>query len=704
VLLIGGHGAGIMKVVTWWVWISFWACIAHATSEDKTIGKVVKLLQEMLEKSKQEADEDRVLFAKYKCYCDDNEHEKKKSIEDLTNNIEFLSTKIEELKGENGELSKDVAKLTADMNENEATRAGAESLREKSHEVFLSEESDMENAISGFSDAVKVLKELTGASLEQIAVKEFLPNRPESLVTKTVSSVESLQHAKDALRSIVAAVSPKLTISQKASVELFLQAPSASSVKQSGAIVKILKQMVETFEENLGNARDAEKAEQEAYEKYKEDKEEEYDAFKESREGKEGLLSSNDDELGTKKDQLEEAEQQKEDDEEFLEKLLANCKTKTREYEKRQMLRANENAAIGEAIAILNSDKAFATFAKTDATSTGSTGPSFLQVDAFDVRQRVEKVLASGAALSKSQRLQSVLGGLRGGNPFDRVIKEIEKMLSLIEEEGKEDKKQLDWCESERDALDDELTKRNDQIETLDSEITDLKTEIDDPETGLKKQIATTEEDLVENAETQKEETDARRKEHSAYMKNKANLNEAQSTIKRAIHVLKRYYDALERQTSELQLHDAPETFDNNEGQSGAGRDVLDMLEFILNESDKEEKEADDDEDDSKTTYDDTMQTLKDNQKDLQDQLAELKETIAEKKKSLFNKQTDLKDTKHAKEAIEKYLKEIKPGCDFITENYDDRKENRRIETEALEKADTLIKDTPAYKKFEEGK
>merc|ERR1719498_2072026 len=80
------------------------------------------------------------------------------------------------------------------------------------------------------------------------------------------------------------------------------------------------------------------------------------------------------------------------------------------------------------------------------------------------------------------------------------------------------------------------------------------------------------------------------------------------------------------------------------------------------------------------------------------------KKTLAEKEKSLFNKQTDLKDTKHAKEAIEKYLKEIKPGCDFITKNYDDREENRRIETEALEKADTLIKDTPAYKKFEEGK
>jgi hypothetical protein len=42
------------------------------------------------------------------------------------------------------------------------------------------------------------------------------------------------------------------------------------------------------------------------------------------------------------------------------------------------MLRSQEEAAIAEAIAVLNSDQAFATFGKVDATSTGST--SFVQL------------------------------------------------------------------------------------------------------------------------------------------------------------------------------------------------------------------------------------------------------------------------------------------------------------------------------------
>merc|ERR1719484_148755 len=57
------------------------------------------------------------------------------------------------------------------------------------------------------------------------------------------------------------------------------------------------------------------------------------------------------------------------------------------------------------------------------------------------------------------------------------------------------------------------------------------------------------------------------------------------------------------------------------------------------------------------------------------------------------------KDTTAAKEAIEKYILKIKPGCDFITENFDLREENRNTETKALDKAKGLIKDTPAYKK-----
>merc|ERR1719482_2559702 len=97
---------------------------------------------------------------------------------------------------------------------------------------------------------------------------------------------------------------------------------------------------------------------------------------------KEAKMGDNDSALSDKSGLLEAAEQQKKDDEEFLEKLLEEAAKKAKNYEERKMLRANEDAAIAEAISILNSDEAFATFGTTDATKTGATNAaaSFLQL------------------------------------------------------------------------------------------------------------------------------------------------------------------------------------------------------------------------------------------------------------------------------------------------------------------------------------
>merc|ERR1719326_758486 len=95
-------------------------------------------------------------------------------------------------------------------------------------------------------------------------------------------------------------------------------------------------------------------------------------------ETKQEELGTNDEDLASKKSQLAEAKETKASDEEFLAKLLVMCAEKTKEYLNRKMLRANEEAAITEAISILNSDAAFDSFGKVAATSTGATG--FLQL------------------------------------------------------------------------------------------------------------------------------------------------------------------------------------------------------------------------------------------------------------------------------------------------------------------------------------
>merc|ERR1719183_3210406 len=130
--------------------------------------------------------------------------------------------------------------------------------------------------------------------------------------------------------------------------------------------------------------------------------------MKESFEEKQKDLADNDGELSSKKKAHSEASKQKASDEEFLDSLLPMCEEKAKGYANRKLLRANEEAAIAEAISILNSDEAFATFATTDATSTGKTG--FIQLrsvrrhvtNGVNDRRKVQNVLQKAAKDAKS--------------------------------------------------------------------------------------------------------------------------------------------------------------------------------------------------------------------------------------------------------------------------------------------------------------
>merc|ERR1719223_1733866 len=103
----------------------------------------------------------------------------------------------------------------------------------------------------------------------------------------------------------------------------------------------------------------------------------------------------------TKKKPLQAAIADKASDEEFLSKLLEICAQKKEEFAQRKASRANEDAAIAEAISILNSDAAFATFGTVDATKTGATGADFVQL------KSVQLHVPKGALIEQLQEILS---------------------------------------------------------------------------------------------------------------------------------------------------------------------------------------------------------------------------------------------------------------------------------------------------------
>merc|ERR1719379_2890641 len=134
---------------------------------------------------------------------------------------------------------------------------------------------------------------------------------------------------------------------------------------------------------------------------------------------------------------------------------------------------------------------------------------------------------------------------LQAENPFEEVLGEIANMLELIKEEGKQDKTNLDWCNSERDENEEDLKEKKKSIESLETSIDKLKTTIGDPKTGLKKQIEDTETALSENKEAQTSETKLRTEENMEYQADVKNLQAAAGILKKGTKVLTTYYDDL---------------------------------------------------------------------------------------------------------------------------------------------------------------
>jgi len=685
-----------------------WEGQSPEDSNARTITRVVKLLESMLDQSKQEGDSDRELYATYKCYCDTQEASHKESIKTLTKAIGELENEIDALQGSNGELSADSGKLKFDMAENEKARSTAQDIRDKAHDEFIADRDDMSGAISQLTQAIDVLTDI-GADQNLVEGADH---------TKFMASFKRnrtpLVQLKSKIKAALLAASTLLPPKRQRSVESFLQAPfTGTYTAQSAEVLGILRDMRVTFDSNLQSANATEAAQVKAHGAYMKAKLDEWNDMDAAYSKNQEEMASNDNTLSTKRSQLNTAKNDLADDKDFLAKLIPLCAEKAKRYEERNMLRKSEEAALAEAIAILNSDAAFVTFGKVDATLRGPTQGTFLQLSSVRKRvpkaevslvQRAQKLLQSGRS---SPRISRVLALLEAENPFAVVLKEIESMLKLLKEEGDADQSKLNWCTTERDASNSRLNQLSGLLVLLDKQIADLEDSIYNPETGMEALIATEEDNLKRNREDQVSQTLQRTKENQAYQKDVAALVDSQDLLRRAIEVLDQYYSSLKEHSSgtvflQGMSEDDPQppplfngTF---VGQSASGTDAISMLTFIKTNAKKEEDTAHGNENAAQRAFEDSMATLTQQEKGAQARLATMRSELANVHLNLLGKQEDHKKATDQKHAVMAYLADIKPGCDFISNSIDERNGNRGTERLALIEARSLILETQHYK------
>jgi len=273
--------------------------VVNQNNQDRTITKVVKLLQDMLEKSQKEADEERLLYAKFKCYCDTSEAEKRESIKNLKEKIELLENQIAEIQGDTGGLSSECAKLKEQMAENKEAREMATELRKKEAKAYAATKEDLETAIGQLKEAISTLAEVGADQTKSVGAdhKQFMAGYK--------GDGAALAQLQARVQSALKAASDLMDMKQHAKTAAFLQAPfTGTYTSQSAEVLGILKEMRDTFIKNLAEATATEEAAIKAYKAFMKIKEEEYDDMEKSYNAKQKALGNNDETLAAKKEAL----------------------------------------------------------------------------------------------------------------------------------------------------------------------------------------------------------------------------------------------------------------------------------------------------------------------------------------------------------------------------------------------------------------
>jgi hypothetical protein len=539
---------------------------------EKTITKVVSLLQEMLDKSKEDGKSDRTVFAKFKCYCDSTTEEKKTAIATTSEDIERMTALIEDKMAVNTAYSSEAADLEANMAANRKSEGEAQSTRDKENGEFVKEETDLVKGIEQLDQGIDILaavgadQTVSGDTESELRMAADATAAAKAMFMSKKSVVKKLDdHMKEALRAAAVFLDDK----QRGMMSSFLQAPFTGNYNsQSGEIVGVLKNMNDTFTANLANARQVEAKALADFTAMKKVLDEEYDEMSDLFEKRKKEIGETAELISTTTSQKNTAEERLSDDTDFLATLTDRCAKKKAEFEKRNMLRSQEEAAIAEAIAVLNSDAAFETFGTVSATSTGST--SFFQMsesqnkDAQKVRAAAAAALARSSAKLHSMRLAKIAMQLssnsKATNPFVKVLENINGTVAVIDAEEADDAQKLATCNSEQDINNKKRDDKKDKMDDLTSTISDL--EISAKST--REQIAETEEDLAENRAGQKAATDTRNEQNAAFKTNLKNLQDAEKILAKATKVLVKYYKY-------LHMHTATKTYKEVAGKDAGG-------------------------------------------------------------------------------------------------------------------------------------
>jgi len=658
------------------------------------------MLQMMIKKIEAEGKKETELHDKYMCYCETSD-------KTLSDSIEEAQTKIPQLESDIKEAVETKARMEGEIKSHQADRAAAKeamatakAMREKENAAFLKESGTDQSNLDALTKAL--------AAIEKGMAGEFLQT-----------------NAAQILRKLSIAKTDLVDMDRQTLVSFLAGGAQGGYAPASAEIVGILKQMKDEMEKDIAEEAAAEASALQNYEELMAAKKAEVESLTMAIEEKMTRVGELGVEIATMKNDLEDTQEALGEDIKFLADLKKNCATKAKEWEGICKSRQDELIALQETIKILNDDDALELFKKTIPSA------SFMQIQETSsaVRARARAALAESPHHGPQiDFIELVLSGKKAG--FEKVIKLIDEMVALLKKEQIADDQKKEYCDEQFDISDDKKKELERSVADTDKAIDETKealATVEEEITALEASIAALDKSVAEATAQRKEEN----ADYEVLMQNNGAAKEIILFAKNRMQKFynpKLYKPPPKRELTEEEritlnmggtlaptnppggiagtgislvqikaherVHEAPPpppAGASAHKKSEASGGVLAMMDMLVADIDKEMLAAKMEEKDSQDDYEKLM--MESSEIRASDSKA-LTDKTAAKADGEANLEA-LQETKTATgvelKAVLDYIASLHGDCDFLLEFYDQRKEARASEIDAMGKAKAVL-------------
>jgi hypothetical protein len=660
---------------------------------DSPITRVVVLINGLKSKIIADGQMEQAVYDKYACWCEKTTGRKASAIEAAKASIESLSQDIKELKGRLGSFVSEVAGLEKNIADTQASITKMEKMRKNENEEFLADKASLEQGIANLEKAIQVLSAGTtgfsSAMMEtrMLTVAAGVRNAMKLYERHNTGSDPSGTRTEDLATVKSFLGNPSSWVEETASV----YSPHKGTYStQSGAIQGILADMLDTFKRNKESGIEEETMRVAEYQGLMDTKRKDLSLLKKTLTKKKMDQGDDTKALGEAKLNRADTQKQLDTDEAFFDSTQKACKEKADEWSERSRLRAEELAGINEAVAILTSDDAAATF-----TEAGT----FLQTSASkDHREAAYRALQETARVSGSPQVAALATKAKMGGHFDRIIKNIEKMMANLRNEEQDDIDKKAWCENEMATA----NNRNEALEADKDQLTSKMNRGKNKVKSLNDAIAEAEGAINDEEENMANATDVRNSDNRIFKAAIKADTDSVMLVTKAIEALAKFYSLrqdhvkltkdgqIDRKQPEYTTSEdtPPETFEGTYGGRGSENSgIVGILEMIKEDLQKDIAKAHEEEVVDVAAYRAMIKESRDTVAALNKKINAMKAQIADTELQIEEDSTEWKEKDQQKKATDAYVLEIKPNCDWIKDNFKPRAEARKTEMDGLDTA-----------------